>query len=325
MAQKALNDKHKKQIAAGISGRNKGHKFEKILTKKINALVFDEIIPTDNCSHVSIGNPAYVLLQYIANDMNITIHGVKAYWLGGLATSNDGDILLDSNGCPITKCKSDILLKLKSNNDILEIGISVKTCNKKTPTNDQMYYTTASAFCRLLEDNDIEIPEEAKYALSMFCGDTGFRPLDLMPQSNIEKRVSDPNRYYWEELSSSARECWANIFNIHQNKISMILFQKAYKDDPYVPQYLLHQTSKYEDFEHCPLAIFSMDEIVECSSDYSNFTLSEYIIRKGKYKNDNNIHKAPRFGFIQFQRGGQRQHPTQLQFNLKAGYFKSVN
>tara|TARA_R100000808_G_scaffold23266_1_gene51440 strand:- start:49 stop:249 length:201 start_codon:yes stop_codon:yes gene_type:complete len=33
------------------------------------------------------------------------------------------------------------------------------------------------------------------------------------------------------------------------------------------------------------------------------------------------FHEAPRFGIIQMQRGGQKQHPTQLQFNLEAGYF----
>jgi len=67
-----------------------------------------------------------------------------------------------------------------------------------------------------------------------------------------------------------------------------------------------------------------MNEIVELSHTYSGFILSEYVIRKGTYKNDNNTHLAPRFGFIQFQRGGQKQHPTQLQFNLKAGYFRHI-
>ena len=32
-------------------------------------------------------------------------------------------------------------------------------------------------------------------------------------------------------------------------------------------------------------------------------------------------HLAPRFGIVQMQRGGQKQHPDQLQFNLEAGYF----
>lgn len=35
-------------------------------------------------------------------------------------------------------------------------------------------------------------------------------------------------------------------------------------------------------------------------------------------------HKAPKFGVVQMQRGGQKQHPTQLQFNLKAGYFYAL-
>ena len=72
------------------------------------------------------------------------------------------------------------------------------------------------------------------------------------------------------------------------------------------------------------IAVFSMEEIVAISKAYSGFELSPYVIRKGTYKNDNKIHYAPRFGFIQFQRGGQRQHPTQLQFNLKAGYFRKI-
>lgn len=325
MAQKPLTDSHRKQIKAGISGRKRGHKFERILTEKINKLIFSEFKPGINSTHIYQGNPACILLQYIANDMNITINSVKAFWLGGLATSGNGDILLDSEGRPVAKCKSDILLKLSTNEGFIEIGISVKTCNKKTPTNDQMFFTTATAFCRLLEENGIMISDESKKALSMFCGDINYRPIDLMSSIELEKRISDPNRYYWEELPSTARENWADIFNIYQDKISMILFQKAYKDDPYTPQYLLHQTSRYEDFEQCPLAIFSMAEIVECSKNYSNFNLADYIIHKGRYKNDNNIHQAPRFGFIQFQRGGQKQHPTQLQFNLKAGYFKSVN
>ena len=33
---------------------------------------------------------------------------------------------------------------------------------------------------------------------------------------------------------------------------------------------------------------------------------------------------APRFGIVQMQRGGQAQHPEQLQFNLQAGYFYKI-
>ncbi len=37
------------------------------------------------------------------------------------------------------------------------------------------------------------------------------------------------------------------------------------------------------------------------------------------------VHQAPRFGVIQMQRGGQKQHPEQLQFNLEASYFRKIS
>lgn len=50
-----------------------------------------------------------------------------------------------------------------------------------------------------------------------------------------------------------------------------------------------------------------------------------YAVRKGTYKDPLGVqHEAPRFGIVQMQRGGQKQHPTQLQFNLKAGYFYKI-
>jgi hypothetical protein len=67
-----------------------------------------------------------------------------------------------------------------------------------------------------------------------------------------------------------------------------------------------------------------MSEIVFLSREHAKYIQVPYTIRKGTYKNDPATHYAPRFGFIQFQRGGQKQHPTQLQFNLKAGYFNHL-
>lgn len=324
MALKPTSDIHKKQIEAGIKGRKKGHKFEKDLTNTINGLECKIFTPSANKTHIFKGNPATQLIQYIANNKNIKINDVKAFWLGGLATSGSGDVLKDGNGNPIKKCKSDVVLELKTNNGVETIGVSVKTCNKKTPTNDQMFFTTAHAFCNLLRVNGIEVSEEAERGLSMFCGNDGFRPLDLLTRQELAKRISDPNRFYWEEISPEALKSWENIFNTYQDKITLLLFQKLYRDDPYAPDYLIHQTVKYQDFNNCETALFSMNEIVNCSKNYSNFRMSTYIIHKGTYKNDNNKHLAPRFGFIQFQRGGQKQHPTQLQFNLKAGYFKLI-
>ena len=324
MALKPINEIHKKQIEAGITGRKKGHKFESLLADSINALKCKVFTPNSNTTHIFNGNPAVQLMQYIANDRNITINDVKAAWLGGLATSGLGDVLTDENGKPITKCKSDVLLNIKTHNGIETIGVSVKTCNKKTPTNDQMFFTTAKAFCYLLRVNGIEVSEAAEKGLSMFCGDVGFRPLDLMTQKILKNRISDPNRFYWEETSAKSRADWKAIFDKYQDKITLLLFQKAYKDDPYPPDYLLHQTVQYQDFNNCETALFSIDEIVAHSRKHSEYVMSTYVIRKGTYKTDNNVHLAPRFGFVQFQRGGQKQHPTQLQFNLKAGYFRHI-
>lgn len=327
MALIARDERHQQQIIAGIAGRKRGHKFEETLTDYINSLEFASIGPTVspiNNKHIYQGNPAIQLLQYIANSERLTITQVKAYWLGALATSGKGDMLLDQNGNPITGSKSDVLLQIVSDSGVKIIGVSVKTCNKITPTNDQMYFSTARAFCKLLEDNGITVSQEAKTGMSQFCGDDGFRPIDVLPSNVIATRLSDPNRFYWEELSPEAKEDWKKIFENYQDQITMLLFQKAYKNDPYPPTYLLHQTVKYDDFTNCNIAIFTMDEIVSLSKQFQGYVLSSYKIRKGTYKNDPNEHSAPRFGFIQFQRGGQKQHPTQLQFNLKAGYFKHI-
>ena len=321
----AKDEKHQAQINAGTLGRNKGHKFENLLSCAINNYSFVEITPQQNISHIFCGNPAHILLQYIANDIRETIVSAKAWWLGALATSGMGDVLLDENGNPITKSMSDILIEILFKSKIKKlIGISVKTCDKKTPTNDQMYFTTAKAFCNLLETNGIHVSNEALNGLCQFCGDIGYRPKDILDEPALKLRISDPNRFYWEELSLTAQNDWENLISNHQDAITRLLFQKAYKNDPYEPDYLLHQTVKYEDFDCCKIALFSMDEIISFSTQYSGYVLSKYTIKKGAYRHDKSIHSAPRFGYIQFQRGGQKQHPTQLQFNLKAGYFNHL-
>lgn len=321
MAQKPTSKAHGKQIEAGTVGRNKGHKFEALLAAEINKLNGTIFTPTRNKSHLLRGNPANNLLQYISNNQNIVIESVQASWLGGLATSGLGDAITDDDGNPITKSKSDVLIKIKTPTVTKTIGISVKTCDKKHPTNDQMFFTTARAFCQLLSSNGIDVTDAASNGLSMFCGDAGHRPLDNMSKDDLKSRNLDPNRYYWEEMTEKAQNDWARIISANQDKISLLLFQKAYKDDPFPPEYLLHQTVKYTDFNDCETAIFSMNEIINLSRMHSGFVLSEYHIFKGTYKNKDIVHLAPRFGFIQFQRGGQKVHPTQLQFNLKSGYF----
>lgn len=321
MAQIPTSKAHSKQIEAGTIGRKEGHKFEALLAAEINKLNGAVFTPTNNTSHLLQGNPARNLIQYISNNRNTVIKSVKASWLGGLATSGLGDAITDDNGNPITKSKSDVLIKIQTQDTTETVGISVKTCNKKNPTNDQMFFTTAKAFCQLLSGNGIEVSEEAMAGLSMFCGDVGYRPADRMSKEALAVRNLDPNRYYWEEMPIKAQNDWNDIISKNQDEISLLLFQKAYKDDPFPPEYLLHQTVKYTDFKNCETAIFSTNEIIQLSKKHSGFVLSGYRIYKGTYKNKDVVHMAPRFGIIQFQRGGQKVHPTQLQFNLKSGYF----
>lgn len=325
MALHATDAIHQQQIDAGTIGRKRGHKFEAVLAQAINEYrVSDDGDSVPEGTHLFCGNPAALLIKYISANMGITVNSVHAWWLGGLATSGSGDSIIGEDGTPITKCKSDVLLEIDGSSGVFRTGVSVKTCSKKTPTNDQMYFTTASAFCKLLDDNGIPVNEYAKDGMARFCGDAGHRPLDILPAQELANRISDPRRFYWEELPREAIEEWQHIFSSKQDEITKLLFQKAYKSDPYPPDYLLHQTVKYDNFSQCPIALFSIDEIVELSHRHSGYILVPYTIKKGTYKNDNTEHFAPRFGFIQFQRGGQKQHPTQLQFNLKAGYFNHL-
>lgn len=319
------NQVHANQIRAGITGRKKGHKFEYLLAQEINKLSLQSFEITDN-RHLYTGNPALILMSFVEKKFNLKIKSCTAYWLGGLATSGVGDVFFTKNGKEVKKSKSDVLLELKLKDGTSKIiGVSVKTCSKKTPTNDQIFFTTANAFCNLLEENSILVTEDARKGMEMFCGTIGFRPIDLLEKSQLNKRISDKNRFYWEEIPEKALRDWEYIFSHFQDEITRILFQKAYKDDPFYPEILLHQIVQYEDFNNCPIAIYTIDEIISISHYYSGYTYSTYRIKKGSNINDKNEHLAPRFGFIQFQRGGQKQHPTQLQFNLKSGYFKLSN
>ena len=90
MAQKPTCKADSKQIEAGSVGRKKGHKFEALLAAEINKLNGTVFTPTNNTSHLSQGNPAHNLLQYISNNQNIVIKSVEASWLGGVATDGVG-------------------------------------------------------------------------------------------------------------------------------------------------------------------------------------------------------------------------------------------
>ena len=322
MALEPADDRHEAQILAGTEGRTSGHGFEKRLAEDIVLLEPGEVCPAPTGSpHLVRGHPALELVQYVAGREGFAeVTGIRAWWLGGLATTRAGDVLLDA-GSVVTKSKSDVLITLESLTRSIRRGVSVKTCNNATPTNAQLYFTTASAFANLLRMNDIVVSPEAEDALRMFCGDPGFRPSD---GELAGERVSDPDRWFWEELPGDARQEWEKLFSERQDDVTRVLLQKAYPGDPFPPAYLMHQRFRCESPEDCPLALFSMDELVRHSRAAGGFSTRQYSIHKGRFRGDPNKHLAPRFGFVQMQRGGQAQHPTQLQFNLQAGYFNKV-
>jgi hypothetical protein len=326
MPLQARDSIHEEQIKAGTIGRLKGHKFEKQLTEWLNSFSCSDDLSQGKRAHIVSGHPAVELMRYICQTEGIAgIKKVKAWWLGGLATAGEGDLVKGGWQEPVRKSKSDILLEItREDGKAIKRGTSVKTCDKKTPTNDQLFLSTAVGFCDLLRSNGIQVSSKARTALRMFCGDEGFRPLDTLTKEALEERRADPDRYFWEELPKDGREEWEQILAKNQNLVTAILLQKAYPCDPYPPQYLMHQMVRYSDINKCPLAIFRIDELIDFSSKYSGFTKKEYRVRKGRYKNDPNTHEAPRFGFVQFQRFGNVQNATELQFNLKAGYFYLV-
>lgn len=325
MALKPRDKKHKSQIEAGITGRLKGHSFESELSVAINggqsrfkkASVKRE-------GHLYDGDPATVLASYILQHLGLEkVDSIKAYWLGGLATSGKGDTIFGVSGDRIKRSKSDILIDIENKGTISRIGVSVKTCFKPKPTNAQLFCSTASAICVLFRKNDIPVSEDFENGLKMFCGDEGFRPIDLMG-SKIKSRKSDPERWFFEELPDKSKNEIIETFTKYQDAITRTLLQRAYSEDPFPPQYVLHQRHIGKEKNLTPLAIFHMDELIALSRMYGSFQLKPYQVRKGRFKGDPNTHFAPRFGCVQFQRLGNKQNATQLQFNLEAGYFYKI-
>lgn len=325
MALDPRDARHAAQIEAGTKGRKRGHEFEEGLAAAIGQTCLPlETSQRPTGSHLVVGKPAVELLNFILLHEKLPgVTGFDAAWLGGLATSGKGDLLYDENGDVVCRSKSDVLLTIHHSRGPRRIGVSVKTCNKRTPTNDQLYFTTAVAFCNLLRSHAIPISQDAEVALRMFCGDTGYRPVDS--PGATKGRLSDPERWFWEELPKVGRTEWETLLGQRQRDVSLILLQQAYPDDPFPPEYVLHQRVAFSDADRVPLALFTMDQLISQSIAHGGFSTKEYPVRKGRFKDDPAKHLAPRFGFIQFQRGGQKQHPTQLQFNLCAGYFNKLS
>lgn len=327
MALTPTGEQHALQIQAGTLGRKTGHEFEDTLTAKLNLLPMPHQVKTfpNPNEHLFTGEPEQSVLSYICSRKNITnLEKIIALSTGALATSEAGKKWLDINGIKVSKCKSDVIVTLKPvDEEEVTIGISTKQCSNKTPTNAQLYFTTARGFCNLLRNNRINISNDGESALKQFCGDENFRPLDF-PQT-IQNRKSDPRRFFWEEIYEEGRIELEKLFSENQDEITRLLLQKAYLDDPFAPDFILHKTKKSESWEKSEIALYTIDELISLSRKYAGFALEPYSVRKGSFRDPPDItHLAPRFGIVQMQRGGQAQHPTQLQFNLKAGYFYKI-
>ncbi len=322
MALNPINETHALQIQAGIIGRKSGHEFEDSIAQSINNIKYPYLVPLISNQHLYIGDPAINLLNYIANNKNIKeILQATAISAGSLATSEEGKKWLSVNGASISRCKSDIIITITYREGQIEtFGVSTKQCNNIKPTNAQLYFTTARGFVSLLRKNDISVSDHAMFSLRQFCGDVGYRPLDNPEILDIRK--TDPRRFFWEEINAIGRNELENIFSGYQDDISKLLFQKAYIEDPFIPDFLIHKTKKSLEHMQTEVAIYSIDQIVMLSRQYQGFSKKNYSVRKGSFKDPmGTYHAAPRFGIIQMQRGGQQQHPEQLQFNLEAGYF----
>jgi hypothetical protein len=224
MALEAIDQAHALQIQAGILGRNSGHAFEDRVTKEINALRYPFALEPLPLGHVFTGDPAILLLRYIAGRLKITtITSATAISTGALATSEEGKRWLSINGASISRCKSDLILTLSRGRQRMTVGISTKQCNNTKPTNAQLYFTTARGFVNLLRENRIPVPEDALTALRQFCGDSGFRPID--DPLIARNRTTDPRRFFWEETNAAGRAGWERIFSQTQAEISRLLFQ----------------------------------------------------------------------------------------------------
>lgn len=321
MALEPDNERHAAQIEAGTTGRKRGHSFESLVADGINRIPMPFSREPVSTGCLFKGDPANALLNFLLNELDIPrVVSVNAISAGALATAEEGAKKLIVNRVEVRRCKSDVILTLEAGGKAVTKGVSVKQCSNKNPTNAQLYFSTAVAFCQLLRRNKIQVSDSSVEAMRMFCGDADFRPLDN--PTALRGRRCDPNRWFWEELPAAARKELEDVFTKQQDAITRLLLQKAYLEDPFAPEFLVHQTRGVTKGNEIEVAIFSIDEFIRLSREYAGFHTRPYRIKKGSHKDPPDIeHLAPRFGVVQFQRGGQKQHPTQLQFNLKAGYF----
>src|SRR5262249_44113244 len=155
--------------------------------------------------HVFTGDPAALLLTYIGHRLGPNrILSASAISTDALATSEEGKQWLSVNGIAVSRCKSDLVITLHaSKRRTWTVGVSTKQCNNKTPTNAQLYFTTARGFASLLQNSGFPLSDAAVRALRQFCGDVGFRPQD--DPALLRGRLIDPRRFFWEEIDLAGR------------------------------------------------------------------------------------------------------------------------
>ncbi len=232
------------QIDAGAKGRRKDHSSENELAQKLNDIRMPYMGMLKNESVVQRGFSELILLNKVLSFLQWgKCDCLQAYATGKLATSEDGDSSVLIEGESITSAKSDIIIVLENSGIKKVVGVSIKQCNNRTPTNAQVFFTTATAFYNLLLNNGISLSENALIAMRQFCGDVGFRPIDDFDCSD---RISSPERYFGEEINEDGRIEWESVFKNYQDEITRLLLQKGYSNDPFPPEIIMRKTKKIQ-------------------------------------------------------------------------------
>lgn len=181
MALTPIDEGHALQIQAGTLGRKAGHLFEDTITKGINSFNYPFAACQTLTTHLATGNPATLLLNYICQKEAISeARNALAISTGALATSEEGKRWLSVNGAVVSRCKSDLVITItKLDGKSITVGVSTKQCNNASPTNAQLYFTTARGFSNLLQNNGLHVSDRAIKALRQ-CNFTSVKASELV-------------------------------------------------------------------------------------------------------------------------------------------------